>query len=430
MKLTNLNIDSHKHLENIHFNFTYPAGHPKAGKPLDKICLIGQSATGKTSILELIKDSLIELNRVEVVNGNGLFGSFPLGFDGKVELLNKDIAISLTNNKIIYGNKIYEPTIEGVAVATITNVFAEYARLLFFSSELISNDAIAIFSIDPLNVNTFISEQVSQKKISTTSFDRNSIYEFSQEVNQEMWLSLLKKILDYRKSFTLFASQLISKGTIGDITKLNQEYVRWAQGNENPLIKFANYFNPILNKLKLEVDLVNTEYFVPIKSNNSNTIIPTSGLSTGTKGLLLSMFPLFEIDTNNAMILIDEPERSLFPDMQVDLMGHYQRIAPDAQFIVATHSPFIAAAFEPEERFILYFDESGKVAVRQGESPIGDDPNDILRNDFKINYYNEFGKKAYQAYLQLTKQVSAEKAPEKKKQLIATLAALGDKYNF
>ena len=159
-------------------------------------------------------------------------------------------------------------------------------------------------------------------------------------------------------------------------------------------------------------------------------MIPVAGLSTGTKGLLLCMFPLFELDTKDSIILLDEPERSLFPDLQIDLMSHYRNIAPDTQFIVATHSPFIAAAFEPEERFILYFNQEGKVSVRRGESPRGDDPNDILRNDFKVDYYNEFGQKAYHDYLELKRKVSQETIPEKKKELISELAELGDKYNF
>ena len=57
MKLKSLHIDLHKHLQNLDFDFTYPDGHANAGKPLDKICFIGQSATGKTTILELIKES-------------------------------------------------------------------------------------------------------------------------------------------------------------------------------------------------------------------------------------------------------------------------------------------------------------------------------------------------------------------------------------
>ena len=142
------------------------------------------------------------------------------------------------------------------------------------------------------------------------------------------------------------------------------------------------------------------------------------------------MFPLYELDTTDSIILVDEPERSLFPDMQIDLISHYQKLAPDAQIIVATHSPFIAAAFEPEERFILYFGGDGKVAVRRGESPIGDDPNDLLRNDFNVDYYNEFGKKAYKEYLDLRRKVTQETEPGKKKELLIELTELGDKYNF
>ena len=128
--------------------------------------------------------------------------------------------------------------------------------------------------------------------------------------------------------------------------------------------------------------------------------------------------------------MLDEPERSLFPDMQIDLISHYQNLAPEAQFVVATHSPFIAAAFEPEERFILYFNEKGKVQLRRGESPIGDDPNDMLSNDFNVDYYNQFGKAAHKKYLDLKREVAKETEPERIKELIVELAELGDKYNF
>ncbi len=257
-----------------------------------------------------------------------------------------------------------------------------------------------------------------------------AIYEFVQNENAEIWFALLYKILDYRKRFTQMASELINKGAIADANKLSKQYAKWSETNINPLVSFANSFNPILKKLNLEIDLINTEYPIPIKSQSKDEIIPISGLSTGTKGLLLSMFPLFELDTSNSIILMDEPERSLFPDMQIDLISHYQKLAPNAQIIVATHSPFIAAAFEPEERFILYFNEDGNVAVRRGESPIGDDPNDMLRNDFNVSYYNDFGKQAYQHYLNLKLKVKQETEPEKKKELIIELAELGDKYNF
>ena len=53
MKISKLHIDQFRHLENLDFDFTYQSGDRK-GQPLDKICFIGQSATGKTSLLELL----------------------------------------------------------------------------------------------------------------------------------------------------------------------------------------------------------------------------------------------------------------------------------------------------------------------------------------------------------------------------------------
>ncbi len=189
-------------------------------------------------------------------------------------------------------------------------------------------------------------------------------------------------------------------------------------------------FNPLLEKLNLEVDLVNTEYSIPIKNKKTDEIFPIQNTSTGTKGLLLSFLPLFKLYTKDSIILMDEPERSLYPDMQMDLMEHYQRLAPEAQFIVATHSPFIAASFEPEERFILSFNKEGKVVVDPGKSPIGDDPNDILYKDFNIDYINKEGKEAYKEYLELKQKIYFEEDVVEKQKLIKKSEKLGDLYNF
>lgn len=429
MKIKSLNIDSYRHLQSINFDFTYP----NTGKPLNKICIIGQSATGKTSILELIKNNVSQLNSIKIVNKQYIVNThrpidFQLNFDGSLEYLNGNDLLKIKKDKIIFNEQQYQNFADSVS-GPLEKLILDGIKLLYLSSELISKEAVNIFNQNPLNLLTELSEEKHseiQKKFHRGDFT----YEFGQDVNAEVWFSLLYKILDYRKRFTQMASELINKGAIGDLSKLNKQYTQWSETNKNPLISFSNYFNPILKKLNLEVDLINTAYFIPIKSGNKDEVIPISSLSTGTKGLLLSMFPLYELNTSDSIILVDEPERSLFPDMQIDLIADYERLAPKAQIIVATHSPFIAAAFEPEERFILYFGEDGKVAVRRGESPIGDDPNDILTNDFNVDYYNEFGKKAYQKYRELKRKVTEEAEPVKKKELLIELTELGDKYNF
>ena len=75
-------------------------------------------------------------------------------------------------------------------------------------------------------------------------------------------------------------------------------------------------------------------------------------------------------------------------------------------------------------------DNEGKVAVRQGSSPIGDDPNDMLKNDFGVDYYNQFGKDAYKKYLKLKEDLAKEKNKDKKKELLLETVKLGDTYNF
>lgn len=429
MKIKQLHIDSYRHLENLKFDFTYPVGHAKAGKVLDKICIVGQSATGKTSVLELIKDNfagLEHLGNIGVFDKNYRLQPYQLNFKGKVEYESEGFSLVLGNNKVVRnGLEIIYYANDTVGAVPVNDLFDEKLRLLYFSSETIAKEAIAILNQSPIDISAS-----EENQLAVITDNQNYLYKFLQSGEKDLWISLLSKILDYRKRFTQMASELINQGAIGDLQKLNREYTKWSAANENPLISFAKYFNPILEKLNLEIDLVNTEYSIPIKSKINDKVIPISGLSTGTKGLLLSMFPLFELNTAESIILLDEPERSLFPDMQIELMGHYQHIAPEAQFIVATHSPFIAAAFEPEERFILYFDKQGKVAVRRGESPIGDDPNDILMNDFKVDYYNHFGKQAYQNYLELRRKLSQETEIEKKNELLVELTELGDKYNF
>lgn len=427
MKVRKLVIDSYRQLENLQFDFTYPAGHELEGQPLKKICIIGQSATGKTTVLELLKNSMVNLSKAEVVANDYLF-EYDTHFKGETEFLYNGAPLITREHSVERNNKTFRRFNESGGGA-VHSLMQEGVKLLYLSSELISQRTIKIFDQNPIN----IIEAFSSSKNTTPNppaKQANYVYEFSQETDEVIFVQLLAEILDYRKRFTQFVSEMLSKGVIGDAQRLNKEFEKWSNANENPLGEIAEIINPVLSKLNLEVDLVHTEYSVPIKSTYKNEVIPFAGLSTGTKSLLLSLFPLIRLNTDEAIVLLDEPERSLFPDIQIDLISYYQKAAPSAQIIVATHSPFIAAAFEPYERFVLHFNAEGKVQVRQGESPIGDDPNDILRNDFNVDYYNEFGKKAYRDYLELKRKVENESEIEKKRELMIEMVKLGDKYNF
>ena len=392
---------------------------------MDKICFIGQSATGKTTMLELIKENyhsyinvVVNSTNFAIDDASKISNSKTTYFDnGDFTTLSKDI-FEFKDHELSFRQ-------EG-GFSNFTN--SENRKLLFYlKANLISDKNIEVFTKNPLDL---FEQHHKLNSGKLSSLKAITPITFDDEVNPNLWLLFLHEILDYRKKFNQKMSELVHKGLLANQKKLGKEYKIWETENKNPLQAFAEKFNPILEKLNLEVDIVNTEYSIPIANKIKEDIIPIQNTSTGTKGLLLSFLPLFKLETKDSIILIDEPERSLYPDMQIGLMEHYKNIAPNAQFIVATHSPFIAASFEPEERFVLYFDDNGNVQVRQGKSPIGDDPNDLLKNDFGVNYYNKYGIEAYQKYLDLKQKVSNEKNSAKKKELMLEMVKLGNEYNF
>jgi len=428
MKISKLNIESYRHLQNLDFDFTYQTGERK-GQPLDKICFIGQSATGKTGLLELIYDYNNFALNLEIVEGRSFSPSTNVKtLSGKITFLINNLEYSHSKSEISYKDRVYKALgLGGMVTPLIPN--NDKSCVYYFKSNIISDKNIEIFTKNPIDLIEKHQEKLDLvDSLLVDQQDFNSY--FDESVQPEMWLFLLQDILHYRKRFTQKMSELIHNGLLGNPKKLDIEYKKWKEENPNELEDFAEKLNPLLEKLNLEVDLVNTEYSIPIKNKKTDEVIPIQNSSTGTKGILLSFFPLFKLDIKESIILIDEPERSLYPDMQMDLMEHYKKLVPDAQIIVATHSPFIAASFEAEERFILYFDEEGKVAVRRGESPIGDDPNDMLKNDFGVNYYNKYGEEAYKKYLDLKEEIANEVDPKKKKELLLEAVKLGDTYNF
>ena len=435
MKISKLHIDQFRHLENLDFDFTYPEDFyiaEKRGKPLDKICLIGQSATGKTSLIELIFETIKYLFSLEIVNKKFLFDTFE-----ETNPLNGELTLNLNNEYLNYhkdsisfkGNKF----INGMSSGSIEKLIPlDLAKSMYYiKSNIISDKNIELFSTNPINLIEKYNSQIENIKISTRNNRiKPQTLTFDDKVDEITWLFLINEILDYRKNFTQKMSELIHKGLLANQNKLSSEFKKWQKDNPNKIEELAEKFNPILEKLNLEIDIIDTEFSIPIKNKNSDEIIPIQNTSTGTKGLLLSFLPIYKLNTKDSIILIDEPERSLYPDMQMDLMEYYQNLAPEAQFIVATHSPFIAASFEPEERFILSFDDEGKVVVRRGSSPIGDDPNDMLENDFGINYINKFGQRKHKEYLELKQQIFFEKDENKKKKIAEKLEKLGEEYNF
>ncbi|MDK2758368.1 MAG: ATP-binding protein [Blastomonas fulva] len=88
-------------------------------------------------------------------------------------------------------------------------------------------------------------------------------------------------------------------------------------------------------------------------------------LSSGEKAILTLFLPVLEYQIDKILgiehagskrtFLIDEPELHLHPALQSDMVAYFRHLAQsdDIQFIVATHSPTMIDAAQPDELFIL-----------------------------------------------------------------------------
>lgn len=411
MKLKKLNINSYLHLKDLEFDFTYPENHEKAGQPLEKICFIGQSATGKTNLLNFIKTIIERILNIEIDSNNDI--SF---FD--IFYIDADFEIEINKNLFTIKDKTLYIDSEKKHISVLPkeyDLFPEKHPIYNIKSDIVSEQNIKSLDIryeDIIEPQEFV------------QLNKNIDFNFNTE--KKLWKSLLQDVINFRKKqLQLTSEMLINKDNIeefiNEISNLN---------SQNPLIEYSNIFNPILKKLNLYIDVKNSNNLISFRNISDDNLIEIEDISTGTRQLLLTFLILKKLVTKNSIILVDEPERSLYPDIQMEIVDFYTNISENSQFIIATHSPFIAASFEPEERFILYFDENGNVKVRRGSSPIGDDPNDILANDFGINYINKYGQKAFEEYKNLKQKIYFEKNEKEKEEISKKLEELGEKYNF
>lgn len=369
MKITGIHINDFQQFNDFHLDLTYPKGHEKEGKPLDKVCFIGQSGTGKTTILKIIDELLSSRQQVMQFTENDLQSIFHIdtSINSYFEII----------GKFIYG---IETPIKYFSMRDIEFSNKEYDSYLkkwkhtyiYFPSEIIEFQEKNKQTIDEdLFSNFFTTDETLQNKLleEKDKFNRKRYFNFSKDNTNEIWKNILIDAREYMVNELIF-SQKISKALVKNSNKsedLLNEFKKWQNDNPNPFKVLAEVLNPIIERFNIKVrddfDFEKPEDLDFIKlETKDRAIVPMNVWSTGTKQIVLTAIPIYKLDTTNTIILIDEPERSLYPDIQNEIIDYYTSLAITAQFFFATHSPIIASSFEPWEIIELKFDYTkGKV---------------------------------------------------------------------
>jgi energy-coupling factor transporter ATP-binding protein EcfA2 len=344
MKIGSIDLVEYNQFRSLYLDLSYPAGHEKEGLPLDKICFIGQSGTGKSSLLNFINyyirsyssnEKLADLSKGKIL----------------IKILFDDYIYELAPNEIVhaYPSKDIHRDIRKVDFDKMYGVISDFYNL---------SESVRLVHFPPDMRFAPNSVKANEKKGFLLDFRTDDIY--------EVWSIILKSIQKFQEKDLMLSSQIgnIAAENIPNIEKLQEkvnELKALRDSNANPLIQLAEQcLDPLLEKFNLRVktqlDFKTKEDIGFIKIENKNGVeVPNGLLSTGTQQILLTALPLFLAKPKEAIILFDEPERSLYPDMQQLVIDYYSKLAPDSQFFYATHSPIIASCFEPWEIVELKF---------------------------------------------------------------------------
>jgi predicted ATPase len=452
MKICSIRIKGFQQFRDTYIDFTDPA----TGKPADKICIIGKNGTGKSTLLNLMVTSLkTKINNltdvtfygssyfsVELeVNANQVFYFFSRKSS---YILNKQIQTDYPNwfdilvQYLETGRGFYALFINYIAgnrdVSLMQLNDNSTDLLIHATAESVTNNQLTITDVPATDLN--------QALALFHSFPYYHI--INNDTVADFWkilIYLIKKRENEREEYENRPENL-------DKTK-SQLIKEFEEINPKILNKIADQWNRILGKAGLEFDVEQAKNPIQLNENlqayvtlrKTKERIEYNNLSTGIRNFIFRIGHIYSLyfnrEVKGGFVMIDEPENSLFPDFLYDLVEVYKKALTDkngennSQLFMSTHSPIIAAQFEPHERVILDWDEDGYVVATKGEAPIGDDPNDILLKDFNLTHVmGKKGQDFWNKYVTLKKQLRrTDNEPEKEK-LVKEILEIGTKYNF
>ena len=326
MKIEKVHIKNIKGIKDLELSFK------KNNKILDVIVLAGINGSGKTTILESIKDFFNNKNvnydepKKSNVNLNIFFEEFE-----KKKI--KEAEKSSNNNK----RPLWD----------FFSALQNYEIYIKRSDKHYHTHIAKKFDIPPKII--YVPAENKFEEIQTYSTTLSKEYEFINTINS----NVIRDIPSYIATRRNYLATIEEDLTMKEVTN-----------------KVVNEINGIFSILELDVKLKGfskDEKTLPIFENSAGEEFDINDLSSGEKQLFLRTLSIKMLEPKNSIILIDEPELSLHPKWQQKIIEVYKKIGENNQIIVATHSPHILGSVSNENIFILYRNENGKIEVKTGD---------------------------------------------------------------
>jgi len=373
-KITNINIKNLNQFHDLSLDLTIPNGHKNQGKAFEKVCFIGQSGTGKTTLLNIIRffaNASESVSNVEIPNIE----------NAEIEihyLLQNNVKISITYKDKMFGSQIIE-NFDNQSFESIVEFLYESKKqqlsTIYFPDVIKNINIMSVWETINEVLHKYdasfaerIENQVQQNLKKNEGKGTRFLYSpHHAEHNLSMvWEEILAEINQFNESFankTMEYAKLLLKNP-HSVNEENIKFQKWLNEHTNPLKELAdNCLDQLLNKfgirVKTEIENVSEIPFIILETFDGQSI-PLENWSSGTKQIIFRALPLYWLKPENTTILFDEVENSLYPDIQKLVVDFYTSLGENCQYFFSTHSPVIASSFEGYEIVKLKFDKEGK----------------------------------------------------------------------
>ncbi len=384
MKIRKINLKNYKLFDNLELDFT-----DENGQTLDTIVLAGVNGSGKTSLLELLKEVFSrkpenEHSRADLLKDSQIKLELEIHSHTEKSLIINVIQEEYT--KIARYNTEHSAVLEMMSLLLKTLKSRHPIFTLWYKAEkrdnqtVIKQDDFRLFEILGKACFDFklcyIPSETYLNTSSTPFTKENSDLETLEKYITQQDNGLVR-VIDFAVHKYAVEKYIVNSV----VEKLLSDRKKKA---EDVIQETTQLINNCLADIKLVSKLVDITAKEAIFESFNRKKVSIHDLSHGEKQLFYQAIYLNNLNLQNSIIMVDEPETSLHPSWQQAILKLYQNAGKNNQVIVATHSPFLIASVKPENLFLFALNKETQTceiinAAKASKHTKGLEPNRIIK---------------------------------------------------